>query len=126
MRRSIPPTRCPNPACECHGAPPPARSAPFFWRKGAFVRRDRRRVARYQCRRCGRHFSAQTATPTWRRRRCDVDEPLLRLLRRGTSLRAAARLLGVNRKTVARRARDPRWKPPGPSSEPGGSELTPA
>ena len=114
------PGRCPNPACELHDhASPPAVA--FYWRKGAFTGRDHATVARFQCKHCRRHFSEQTFRDTWRRRRCDVDEALRDLLGRGTSLRAAARLLGVNRKTVERRARDPRWRPPGPASGPGGS-----
>jgi hypothetical protein len=108
------PTRCPNPDC-LHSDADPAESgaAPFYWCKGTFRRHDLRAVRRYQCKECGRHFSEQTFSETWRRRRGDVDEPLRRLLERGISLRSAARLLGVNRKTVGRRARDPRFRAAG-------------
>lgn len=112
-RDSAPP-RARDSALAC--APAPARRpeaarapepSPFFWSKGSFQRRDRRRIRRFQCKGCGRHFSEQTLSPTWRRRRSDIDAPLLGLLRDGKSSRAAARLLGINRKTVERRARDP-------------------
>ena len=100
------PARCPHPGCDARDD---AGSAPFFWSKGTYPGAGRCKIRRYQCKSCLRHFSDQTGRPTWRRRRRDVDEPLRSLLRRGVSLRAAARLLGVNRKTVERRARDPRF-----------------
>ncbi len=78
---------------------------PHAWRKGAFRRRDGASIARWQCRRCGKHFSDQTRTATWRLRRTDIDGALLSLLAQGVSQRAASRLLGVNRKTVCRRVR---------------------
>ena len=93
------PSRCPDEVCES-----PA-TTPFYRCKGTYVRRDGREVARFQCRTCGLHFSEQTFRADYRRRRAHLDTLVARLVARGTSLRATARLLGVNRKTVVRWSR---------------------
>jgi transposase-like protein len=78
---------------------------PFFRRKGSFQRRGARRVVRYQCKQCNKHFSEQTFAEDYREKRPELLGEIARLLRAGYSQRASARLLGANRKTVARRAR---------------------
>ena len=62
------------------------------------------RVARFQCKTCGKHFSEQTFSPDYRDRKPELGPQIARLLAAGYSQRSSARLLGVNRKTVARRA----------------------
>ena len=94
------PPWCPSRACESARSPDPA----WFTNRGTFPRADGRVVRRYQCKSCGRHFSEQTFRPDYRQKLPRINTPLRALLAAGTSLRAAARLLGVDRKTVLRRA----------------------
>jgi transposase-like protein len=91
------PRHCPTPDCA------PTDGATFFRRKGTFQRADASVVARFQCKECRRHFSEQTFRADYRWRRRDLDAHVHGLRKRGISVRAAARLLGVDRKTVRRR-----------------------
>jgi transposase-like protein len=93
------PPRCPTPSCDR------ARNAEGSWftRRGTFPRADGRLVRRFQCKACGTHFSDQTFRPDYRQKLPRINAQLRALLASGTSFRAAARLLGVNRKTVLRR-----------------------
>ena len=95
------PQQCPNPTC-AHALPDGER-ARFFRFKGAFERRDQRRVRRFQCKACGRHFSEQTGRHDFGQKRPEINAPLARLRASGLGIRAAARVLGLNRKTVSRR-----------------------
>ena len=94
------PLRCPNARCRHARSPEGA----WFERRGTFSRRDGRLVRRFLCRCCHRWFSEQTSRLDYRQKLPEINAPLRRLLAMGTSLRAAARLLGVDRKTVLRRA----------------------
>lgn len=71
-------------------------------RKGSFVRlRDRVRVRRFLCTLCRRTFSSTRFQPeAWQKKR-DLNEPIRKLLCSGVSQRRVARLLGIDRKTVA-------------------------
>jgi transposase-like protein len=99
------PSRCPNPRCRHHVRRSRSPARRFYWRKGSFPRRRAAAVRRYQCRACGQHFSDQTFRGDYREKRPDYDLTLLALQRRGASIRAAARLMGIDRRTVARRFR---------------------
>jgi transposase-like protein len=95
------PSRCPNLACVHH-----ARLARSSYRhRGSYARHDETSVRRFECKACGRHFSEQTFSPSYRAKKPAVDAALAVLRERGVSARAAARLLGLNRKTVIRRLR---------------------
>jgi transposase-like protein len=98
MPQSVP-ARCPVPSCGAEERD----GLPFFRRKGVYRRKDAAVIARFQCRACRRHFSAQTLARDrgWKVR--GLVEPALRLHSRGLSCRAAARLLGVDRRTYERR-----------------------
>lgn len=74
-------------------------------KKGFFARAVGRaeRVQRYLCKDCGRGFSAQTGTLTYRERKPHVDQPLARLLASGLAQRRAAAILGIHPVTVARK-----------------------
>lgn len=96
-----PPPRCPNLACAHHER----LTRSFFRHRGSYSRLDDSRVRRWECKGCGRHFSEQTFSPSFRAKKPAVDAPLARLREQGVSARAAARLLGLNRKTVIRRLR---------------------
>ena len=63
---------------------------------------DSRRVRRYLCTRCGKHFSQSTGTPRYRQKRRRIVEPLYRLMASTVSQRRAAKLLNVDKKTVVR------------------------
>jgi len=104
------PPCCPNSRCSHHRrrlgpAPLAADGGPFFRRKGSFSRAGARRVHRFQCKRCNKHFSEQTFSVDYRDKRPELMAEVTRLLEAGLSQRRSARLLGVNRKTVSRRAR---------------------
>lgn len=114
------PPHCPNIRCQHHrrAAPPtdpPPREpggGPFFRYKGSFARADDVRVRRYQCKACQRHFSEQTFRPDYRLKRPEITDAVLRLRARGYSIRAIARLVGIDRRTAARRCRHlPPWLP---------------
>ena len=101
------PPRCPNP--DCPKSNPATESAlPFFRRKGSFLKGGDLRVARFQCKTCGKHFSEQTFAPDRGEKRPELTPAVERLAKEGYSARQAAALLRVNRKTVSWRFR--RWK----------------
>ena len=77
--------------------PPPG----FVRRHGRYFCRARGGpIIRYRCTGCRRTFSYATFRYSYRQKKPHVDAVLMRLLCSGVSLRAAARLLGINRKTV--------------------------
>ena len=83
--------------------PPPCLHATRV-KKGFFRRKcDSKKVQKFQCKECNAHFSQQTFKETrWHKKVREV--PLLRkLLCSGVSQRRAALLLGITRKTVARK-----------------------
>jgi transposase-like protein len=108
------PPHCPNRRCEHHHRPGSSR---FFRRKGAFARSGDRRVARFQCKACGKHFSEQTFSPDYRDKKPEIEPAIRRLAAAGYSIRRTARLLGINRKTAARRMA--RLRSEGPARGPG-------
>ena len=67
------PPFCPDPECASHADPGPWR----FVKKGFFLRQRRpRRVQRYRCSHCGRHFSTQTFSPSYWLKRPELLRPL--------------------------------------------------
>jgi transposase-like protein len=73
-------------------------------RFGFFFRADdSRRVQRYLCRRCGRHFSAATLSDTYRQKKRRINEAIRIHLVSKTGLNRTAVHVKVNPKTVARR-----------------------
>ena len=70
---------------------------------GTFYRAcDSRKVQRYRCQICGLHFSQGTGTRRYRQKKRRMVAPLYRMLASTVSQRRAARLLGVDKKTVVR------------------------
>jgi transposase-like protein len=96
------PTFCPNPCCDSE-----LRRVPFRYRKrGSYHRKcDGRTVPRFLCLVCMRGFSRQTFRANYRHRLPTLNYQLIRLLYSKVTRRQAARVLGVNRKTVERRYR---------------------
>ena len=64
---------------------------------------DGRWLQRYRCKSCKKTFSQATHDPAcWQRKR-DVNHPCMMMLASNMSMRRAAIMLTVNRKTVARK-----------------------
>jgi transposase-like protein len=61
------------------------------------------RIQRYQCHGCSRTFSDQTGCLGFRERKSHLNQPLYRLLCSGMSQRRCAEILGLSRRTVARK-----------------------
>lgn len=94
--------RVPCPFCQI--------KVPVHWRQPSVVRRgwyrrkhDGRLIQRFACKICRKTFSSLTLKPIWRQQKPYVNDELTFLLCSGISQRRAARKLGVDPKTVARR-----------------------
>ncbi len=85
---------CPEPTCKSDQI----NKKGFYFRKN-----DSRRIQRFQCGICGRKFGASTGTLEFRQRKRRINHQLLKLFSMKMTQRDAARFLGVNKKTVARR-----------------------
>lgn len=94
------PPFCPYQGCRFNrtGIPGFARNHGYYYSAA----RDRC-VRRFFCTGCRRTFSEATFLYDFRQKKPHIDGPLLHLLCNSVSLRAAARLLTVNRKTVVRK-----------------------
>jgi transposase-like protein len=80
------------------------KSGSSFRKYGFYFRTsDRHKVQRYQCRLCRLTVSPSTFSPWCGQKKRLINEVVRQLLARGTSLRNAARILKINRKTVARK-----------------------
>ena len=66
---------------------------------------DSKRIKRFRCNLCGRHFSRATLNDCYYQKKRRINFQLYRLLCSGVSQRRSAMLLRVNRKTVERRFR---------------------
>lgn len=76
-----------------------------FQRCGHFVRRAApRRIQRFRCLSCGRHFSTQTFDTTYWLRRPELQRPLLHALVSCSALRQAGRALQASASTLQRQA----------------------
>ncbi|MEM7246853.1 MAG: helix-turn-helix domain-containing protein [Acidobacteriota bacterium] len=95
------PRRCPYEECRHL-----RRTRTKFYRMaGSYRRSDDKLVQRYQCRSCRKFFSDQTLVESFRLKKPELDPLIFDLLKRGYSIRATARMLGIDRKTVQRRLR---------------------
>jgi transposase-like protein len=95
---------CPNPKCVLEFNLGP-RSKQIV-RNGSYFRKsDSRFVKRFYCRMCSCYFSLATFSNRYCQKVRRINEPLRKLLVSGVSQRRAAKLLGVNPKTVTRRFR---------------------
>jgi transposase-like protein len=87
------------PRCESEG-----RSGSSFRRNGSFFRTsDSRRIQRYQCLHCKRTVSPSTFSPWCGQKKRMINGIVRELLARGVSIRNAAEILKVDRKTIARK-----------------------
>lgn len=96
------PTFCPLTDCPAHDGRAPFR----FQRRGSYRRKcDGLVVPRFSCGTCGRKFSRQSFRLNYRWWRPHVHHELFRMFVSKVTMRQAARLLGIDRGTVARRQR---------------------
>lgn len=94
------PPRCPYPVCPRHLAPAPD----FFVRRGWYRVRCRvERVPRFRCKSCRRTFSRQTFRHDYRDKRPQTNAPLFCLLISSVSLRQAARIVGLDIRSVVQK-----------------------
>ena len=92
---------CPRLKCSSHQNPGPNTGSVIA--NGSFYRAcDSRRIKRFICRSCGLNFSQSTGTPRYRQKKRRIVQPLYRLMASTVSQRRAARLLGVDKKTIVR------------------------
>jgi len=70
----------------------------FFWRAD-----DSKKIQRFQCKECGKKFSAATSKPTYRQKRRRINATIRSALAFGMCQRDIALLTQVNVKTVASR-----------------------
>jgi hypothetical protein len=94
------PPRCPNVDCIAHHEPPPR----FFISNGSYATASEPRpVPRFRCRLCNKTFSRQTFRHSYRDRRPECNEPLLKLLVSGVGLRKAAEMLRLDIHSVQKK-----------------------
>jgi transposase-like protein len=94
------PPRCPHVDCVAHGDPPPR----FFVSSGSYTTACRPGpVPRFRCRFCKRTFSRQTFRHSYRDRRPECNEPLLKLLVSGVGLRKAGEMLRLDVHSVQKK-----------------------
>lgn len=73
-------------------------------RAGRFKRSsDCRSIQRFKCKKCSKHFSRATFHPCFKQLKRHFNHRLSKLICSGVSQRRAAKILGVNRKTVVRK-----------------------
>lgn len=85
---------CANSESEC----------PDFIHKGHYYRRsDSKWIKRFKCLRCGKNFSQATHQLCYGQNKRRMNAPIRKLFCSAVSLRRSAKILGINRKTVARK-----------------------
>ena len=99
---------CPNSACAHHRKPAAGKQKPpptdFYRKKGYRTpRHNHQPVPVYQCRACGRKFSATLVKPTRQQHRPELNRKVFALAVSGASVRRIAILLGCSRDTVLRK-----------------------
>jgi len=93
--------KCPNLDCEYSLKPCRKR---FYLRKGTFLCKwSGRKIPRYQCRSCKKHFSSSTFKASYRQIKPYLNKKIFELYASGITQRRLAKVLATNRKTVARK-----------------------
>lgn len=96
------PRRCPNTDCRAHVD----ELDGFFKRNGYYWRNSSpRRIPRYRCRHCGRHFSRQTLRADYRDHKPQLNREVFSRLCSGTGLRQIAREIGMAKRNLELKAR---------------------
>lgn len=85
---------------------PHCNSSERIQKRGFFIRAsDKKKIQKYFCLSCSKHFSEQTLSYDYRLRKRYINQRTFRLLCKGMSQRATALLLGVKQKAIALRIR---------------------
>ena len=96
--------KCPNKECPDYQNPSPKKGSVV--RNGSYKRSsDGKFVRRFYCRSCLSYFSNATFSPCYYQKKRRINGEVKLLLCSGVSQRRAAKLLGVNPKTVVRKFR---------------------
>jgi transposase-like protein len=96
--------RCPHLKCPLAQSPCPDPGS--IIRSGTYFRKsDSKYIPRFYCKNCQKYFSSATFTRTYFQKNRRINPVLRELLTSGVSQRRAAKILGVNPKTVVRRFR---------------------
>lgn len=91
---------CPNMRCVNNRNPPRG----FYIKRGyRRTKHDRQPVPRYQCRTCDTTFSATQGKPIRQQHRPELNRKIFALAVSGVSMRRMETLLGVSKRTVARK-----------------------
>lgn len=91
--------RCPTKRCPNHER----KSPEWIIRKGFFQTKSGKRVQKYQCGCCGKYFSDQTGTLTYREHKPEATKEVFKWYCSAATQRRLARNVEVNRKTVVRK-----------------------
>ena len=85
---------CPKNSCK----------SPHYYKDGFYFRaNDSRKIQRFKCKACGSKFSASTGTLEFGQKKRRVNPLLLKLFCAKVTQKRAARIVGVNKTTVARK-----------------------
>jgi len=96
------PKCCPNPNCSHHENPQKG----FYLRRGTYrTKHDLRDVPRYSCKGCGRWFNSRSLGGKAGQHKPQINKAVMGLICSGVTIRRAAVLVGVARKTVDRKVR---------------------
>ena len=81
---------------------PYCKSNNKIYKRGFFIRgSDKKKIQKYSCNVCSKHFSEQTLSYDYRLRKRYINQKTFRLICKGMSQRATALLLGVKQKAIA-------------------------
>jgi len=83
---------------------PYCKSSEKIQKRGFFIRgSDKKKIQKYYCQSCSKHFSEQTLSYDYRLRKRYINQRTFRFLCKGMSQRATALLVGVKQKAIALR-----------------------
>ncbi len=83
---------------------PHCHSTDHLIKRGTYRRpSDRKKIQRFHCKKCNKGHSSQTHSYDYRQRKRHINQMVFRLYSKGNSERAIAQIIGVNKKTIARR-----------------------
>lgn len=93
---------CPNPSCSYAQR----NRKRFYQNRGTFLCKwSGQRIPRYRCCGCGKSFSTSTFKKTYRQKKPYLNQPVYEFYCSGTTQRRLAKVLRINRKTVAAKFR---------------------
>ena len=83
---------------------PHCQTSTHLIKRGIYRRpSDQKKIQRFHCKKCNKGHSTQTHSFDYRQRKRHINQTVFRLFSKGSSERAIAEIIGVNKKTIARR-----------------------